>query len=102
MRAPSNPRSALDEEAGPSDRDLLTLTDYQALCLGTRVVFPEVPAELYAAQEWRVLCAQRWKRPERIMGLECEAALWTFRAICRSAGVMLASSRWQKPRRRRF
>ena len=42
MRATSKPRSALDEEVGPSDLDFLNLTDYQALCLSTRAVFPEV------------------------------------------------------------
>ena len=51
MGAASKPRSALDEEVGPSDRDLLNLTDYQPLCLSTRAVFPEVPAELYAAKD---------------------------------------------------
>ena len=75
MRATSKPRSALDEEIGPSDLDLLNLTDYQALCLGTRTMSPEIPVELYAGEDWRVLCARRWKRPERIMGLECAAAL---------------------------
>ena len=83
MRATSKPRSALDEEIGPSDLDLLNLMDYQALCLGTRRVFPEIPVELNAAKDWRVL--GRWKRPERIMGLECEADLWTCRAICRKS-----------------
>ena len=83
IRATSKPRSALHKEIGPSDLDLLKLSDYQALCLGTRVVFPEIRVELYAAKDWRVLCARREKRPERIMGLECEAALWTFRTICR-------------------
>ena len=68
-----------------SDLDFLNLTDYQALCRGTRSVFPEVRAELYAAKECRVLYARRWKRPERITGLKCEAALWTFRAICRKS-----------------
>ena len=82
MRATSKPRSALDEEIRFSDLDFLNLTDYHALCRGTRSVFPEVRAELYAAKECRVLCARRWKRPERITGLKCEAALWTFRAIC--------------------
>ena len=82
MGAASKPRSVLNEEVGPSDRDLLNLTDYQALCLGTRAVFPEVAAELHAAKDWRVLCARRWKRPERIMELECEVALWTLRATC--------------------
>ena len=81
LRVTSKPRSALDEEVGPSDRDLLNLTDYQALCLGTRTVFPEIPVELYAADGWRVLCARRWRRPERIMGLE--VALWAFRALSR-------------------
>ena len=47
MRTASKPRSALDEEVGPSDRDLLNLTDYQALCLGTRTVVPEIPVELF-------------------------------------------------------
>ena len=83
MRATSKPRSASHKEIGPSDLDLLKLSDYQVLCLGTRVVFPEIPVELYAAKDWRVLCARREKRPERIMGLECEAALWIFRAMCR-------------------
>ena len=41
------------EEVGLSDRDLFNLKDYQALCLGTRAVFPEVPAELCAAKDWR-------------------------------------------------
>ena len=40
MRATSKPRSVLDEEIGPSDLDLLNLTDYQALCLGTRCCLP--------------------------------------------------------------
>ena len=35
--------------------------------------------------EWRVLCARRWKRPERTMWLKCEATLWIFRAICRKS-----------------
>ena len=82
MRATPKPRGALDEEVGLSDHDIFNLKDSQALCLGTRAVFPEVPAERYAAKVWRVLCARRWKRPERIMELECEAALWTLRAIC--------------------
>ena len=56
---PRKPRDALDEEAGPSDLHLLKLTDYRALCLGARAVCLEVPAELYAAREWRVLCAGR-------------------------------------------
>ena len=58
MRATSKPRSALDEEIGPSYLDLLNLTDCQALCLGTRTVFPEIPVELNAANNWRVLCAR--------------------------------------------
>ena len=78
MRAPLKPRGACDEEVGPSDRDLLSLADYQARCLGTRAA-----SELYAAKDWRVLCARRWRRPERIVGLECEGALWTVRTICR-------------------
>ena len=85
MRATSELRSALDEEVGPSSLDLLNLTLYLALCPGTHIVFPEVLVELYAAREWRVLCAQRWKRSERIIGLKCEAALWTFRAFCRKS-----------------
>ena len=46
-----------------------------ALLTCTRAVFPEVSEELHAGKEWRVLCARRWTRAERIMGLECEAAL---------------------------
>ena len=91
MRATSKPRSALDEEDGPSDRDLFNLMD-QALCLGTRVVFPKVSAELYTAGRWRVPCARRWKRPERITKLECEAVLWTFRAICRKSPIARKST----------
>ena len=30
VRTASKPRSALDEEVGPSDRDLLNLTDYKS------------------------------------------------------------------------
>ena len=85
MLATSKPSSSLDVEIGPSDLDLLNLMDYQALCLGTRIVFPDIPVELYAAKDWRVLCARRWKRPERIMGLECEAALWARRTIRRKS-----------------
>ena len=69
MRTASKPPSALDEEVGPSHRDLLDLTDYQALCLGTRTVFPEIPVTLYAADGWRVLCARLSKRPERMRPL---------------------------------
>ena len=47
--------------SAPSALDLLNLTDCQALCLGTRAVFPEVSEEPHAAKGWRVLCAQRWK-----------------------------------------
>ena len=87
LRITSKPRSALDAEVGPSDRDLLDLTDYQALCLGTRTVFAEIPVELHPADGWGVLCARRWKRPERIMGLESEAALLAFRTICRKMPI---------------
>ena len=80
MRATSKPHSALDE-----DLDLLNLSDFLALCFGARAVFPEVPAEFYAALEWRVLCALRWKCSERTTGLKYEAALWTFQAICRES-----------------
>ena len=75
MRATSKPPGASDEEIGPSDLDLLNLTDHQALCLGARTVFPEIPVELFVTKDWRVLCARLWKRTERIMGLECEEAL---------------------------
>ena len=67
MSTTSKTRGALDKEVGLSDRDLFILKDYQALCFGTRAVFLEVPAELFAAKDWRVPCARRWKRPERIV-----------------------------------
>ena len=53
MRATSKPRGALEEEGGPSDLDHANLTDYQPLRAG----FFEVPAELYVAKKWQVVCA---------------------------------------------
>ena len=85
MRGLCKPRSALDEGESSSDRDFLNLTNYQALCLVRELCFRKFPAEVHAADERRVPCARRWKRPERIMELECEAALWPFRSICRKA-----------------
>ena len=40
----------MDEEVGPSDLDLLNLTDYEALCFGTRTVFLEISIDLSAAK----------------------------------------------------
>ena len=55
------PLRATSKPHGASDLDLLNLTDSQALCLGARTVFPEIPVELNAAKDWRVLCAWRWR-----------------------------------------
>ena len=79
IRTASKPRSALDEEVGHCDRDLFYLTNYQVLCLDPRTVFPEIPVELCTTDDLRVF----W--PERIMGLECETALWTFRVLYRKS-----------------
>ena len=73
MRATSKPRSALDEEIGPSDLDLLNLTDYQGLLPLLSFLKSWLNSTLPKTGECSLLL--RWKRPERIMGFECEAAL---------------------------
>lgn len=83
MKSVRKPRAFVEYDLGPSDRDLVGMSAVQFLAVGAREGFPEVPRLLYEKPDWKVIAAKKWRRLEKILPLEAEAAVFLVRALGR-------------------
>ncbi|CAK0855849.1 unnamed protein product, partial [Prorocentrum cordatum] len=85
LRTSRRPRCLVEgEEAEPSLSDIVDASPEQLRALGLRSAFEEVPPALARGGDWGVVAARRWRRRDKILALEAEAALWQVRRLARS------------------
>ncbi|CAK0813159.1 unnamed protein product, partial [Prorocentrum cordatum] len=85
LRTSRRPRCLVEgEEAEPSLSDIVDASSEQLRALGLRSAFEEVPSALARGGDWGVVAARRWRRKDKILALEAEAALWQVRRLARS------------------
>ncbi|CAK0806514.1 unnamed protein product, partial [Prorocentrum cordatum] len=85
LRTSRRPRCLVEgEEAEPSLSDIVDASPEQLRALGLRSAFEEVPSALARGDDWGVVAARRWRRKDKILALEAEAALWQVRRLARS------------------
>ncbi|CAK0819667.1 unnamed protein product, partial [Prorocentrum cordatum] len=78
LRKCSRPRGVLEDLEVPFSF-LARGSDLDFLETGALTEFPEVPEWLAKDSPWCVIAAKRWRRKEKILNLEAEAALWAAR-----------------------
>ena len=82
LRKCIKPRDDLDELDVPFSF-LARGSDREFLETGALTEFAEVPERFAKDAPWCVIAARRWRRKEKILNLEAEAALWAARRISR-------------------
>ncbi|CAK0899549.1 unnamed protein product, partial [Prorocentrum cordatum] len=85
LRTSRRPRCLVEgEKAEPSLSDIVDASSEQLRALGLRSAFEEVPSAPARGGDWGVVAARRWRRKDKILALEAEAALWQVRRLARS------------------
>ncbi|CAK0902174.1 unnamed protein product, partial [Prorocentrum cordatum] len=82
LRKCARPRDVLEDIEVPFSF-LARGSDHDFLETGAQTEFPEVPEWFAKDSPWCVIAARRWRRTEKILNLEAEAALWAARRISR-------------------
>ncbi|CAK0886135.1 unnamed protein product [Prorocentrum cordatum] len=82
LRKCARPRDVLEDIEVPFSF-LARGSDHDFLGTGAQTEFPEVPEWFAKDSPWCVIAARRWRRKEKILNLEVEAALWAARRISR-------------------
>ncbi|CAK0810320.1 unnamed protein product [Prorocentrum cordatum] len=82
LRKCARPRDVLEDIEAPFSF-LARGSDHDFLETGAQTEFPEVPEWFAKDSPWCVIAARRWRRKEKILNLEVEAALWAARRISR-------------------
>ncbi|CAK0848178.1 unnamed protein product, partial [Prorocentrum cordatum] len=68
--------------AEPCWADVAGASGAQLRALGLQVALEEVPVDLARGGDWRVVAARRWRRRDKILAPEAEAALRQVRRDC--------------------